>query len=513
MRGTILHVAYSESAVAAADSACIPVRSAAFLLSGVYRICLAVVYVPIKRPTQEARDHFSTAQGDGMMESAAATASDEPGHYGDDCLPEYDHPAEETLPRSPRKRRDSDLGRCSSPKKMHVVIPAPGRPSMVNAWAAAVQHARNLLSEETQARIGTLNDGSRWYAQTRLDDTSESQTHLLSSLLVNGRCQWPDCKAYCSTAYDYFKHIHAEHFIGEKTVAQFRIQTNLVQQLGKMLEKEILCLSAMYAYLSSSLEKGEDRPKETTDSAERANHEPDDASEEAKTPSPPTSRSTWQEPQRLPQDDDAEMVRQAMEPYRSIDSRPPITYIVLIRQAILESTTRQLALCDIYQWFSSNFIFFKPNVPAWKNAVRHNLSLHKCFVRVENFKGAVWTVNEVEYQRRKSHRAQPALPYLGKEELPSRTSLPRVRRRRSLSTSVAVTGDLAAGTPFYAGPSYVLPRAAMLFPPPLSVPAPFNSPSIRYITSEEATEGDLLTKEIKREDEGDANVIDRQRLK
>lgn len=33
--------------------------------------------------------------------------------------------------------------------------------------------------------------------------------------------------------------------------------------------------------------------------------------------------------------------------------------------------------------------------------MRHNLSLHKCFVRVENVKGAVWTVDEVEYQKRR----------------------------------------------------------------------------------------------------------------
>lgn len=33
--------------------------------------------------------------------------------------------------------------------------------------------------------------------------------------------------------------------------------------------------------------------------------------------------------------------------------------------------------------------------------MRHNLSLHKCFVRVENVKGAVWTVDEREYQKRR----------------------------------------------------------------------------------------------------------------
>lgn len=39
-----------------------------------------------------------------------------------------------------------------------------------------------------------------------------------------------------------------------------------------------------------------------------------------------------------------------------------------------------------------------------KNAVRHNLSLHKCFMRVENVKGAVWTVDEVEFYKRRPQR-------------------------------------------------------------------------------------------------------------
>jgi hypothetical protein len=36
--------------------------------------------------------------------------------------------------------------------------------------------------------------------------------------------------------------------------------------------------------------------------------------------------------------------------------------------------------------------------------VRHNLSLHKCFMRVENVKGAVWTVDEVEFYKRRPQR-------------------------------------------------------------------------------------------------------------
>lgn len=44
-----------------------------------------------------------------------------------------------------------------------------------------------------------------------------------------------------------------------------------------------------------------------------------------------------------------------------------------------------------------------------QNAVRHNLSLHKCFMRVENVKGAVWTVDELEFHKR---RPQKSLKYV-----------------------------------------------------------------------------------------------------
>lgn len=43
-------------------------------------------------------------------------------------------------------------------------------------------------------------------------------------------------------------------------------------------------------------------------------------------------------------------------------------------------------------------------VVSSQNAIRHNLSLHKCFVRVESEKGAVWTVDEFEFRKKRSQR-------------------------------------------------------------------------------------------------------------
>lgn len=51
-----------------------------------------------------------------------------------------------------------------------------------------------------------------------------------------------------------------------------------------------------------------------------------------------------------------------------------------------------------------NFVIINYHVYALKNAVRHNLSLHKCFMRVENVKGAVWTVDELEFYKRRPQR-------------------------------------------------------------------------------------------------------------
>lgn len=89
---------------------------------------------------------------------------------------------------------------------------------------------------------------------------------------------------------------------------------------------------------------------------------------------------------------------------------------------------------EIYNWFQDTFAFFRRNAATWKvclsfsnahskslfqNAVRHNLSLHKCFNRVENVKGAVWTVDEVEFYKRRPQRApNTALVSRGRRQSP-----------------------------------------------------------------------------------------------
>ncbi|XP_059351948.1 forkhead box protein P2-like isoform X2 [Daphnia carinata] len=87
--------------------------------------------------------------------------------------------------------------------------------------------------------------------------------------------------------------------------------------------------------------------------------------------------------------------------YRNTDVRPPFTYASLIRQAIIESPERQLTLNEIYTWFQNTFCYFRHNAATWKNAIRTNLSLHKCFVRYEDDFGSYWMVDDAEFVRRR----------------------------------------------------------------------------------------------------------------
>ncbi|XP_054154803.1 uncharacterized protein LOC128953341 [Oppia nitens] len=104
--------------------------------------------------------------------------------------------------------------------------------------------------------------------------------------------------------------------------------------------------------------------------------------------------------------DITEEITRNREFYKNAEVRPPFTYASLIRQAIIESSDKQLTLNEIYNWFQNTFCYFRRNAATWKNAVRHNLSLHKCFMRVENVKGAVWTVDEMEFYKRRPQRLQ-----------------------------------------------------------------------------------------------------------
>ncbi|XP_037832959.1 forkhead box protein P1-like isoform X2 [Kryptolebias marmoratus] len=209
-----------------------------------------------------------------------------------------------------------------------------------------------------------------------------------NALFVSGLCCWPGCGAVLEDFSSFLKHLHSEHRHGDRSIGQWRVQQDIVQYMERQLVLEKQKLLAMQLHLSehrySEMLTNEDRlqPWSVTPVDELVQHDHT------------ANGSDHLLPDLVP----------TIECYKYNNIRPPYTYAYLIRWSILESPDKQRTLNEIYNWFTTMFFYFRHNTATWKNAVRHNLSLHKCFVRVEGGKGAVWTVDEREYQRRKGQK-------------------------------------------------------------------------------------------------------------
>ncbi|XP_019734946.1 forkhead box protein P1-B isoform X2 [Hippocampus comes] len=255
-------------------------------------------------------------------------------------------------------------------------------------------------------------------------------------LYGHGVCKWPGCEAVFDDFHSFLKHLNNEHALDDRSTAQCRVQMQVVQQLELQLAKDKERLQAMMTHLhvKSTEPKATPQPLNLVSNITLSKSNPPEASPPLSLPQTPTTptapltplsqthsvitannlhsmgpmRRRYSEKYNMPISPD---LSQNKEFYMNADVRPPFTYASLIRQAILESPEKQLTLNEIYNWFTRMFAYFRRNAATWKNAVRHNLSLHKCFVRVENVKGAVWTVDEIEFQKRRPQKisGSPAL--------------------------------------------------------------------------------------------------------
>ncbi|XP_077581739.1 forkhead box protein P1-B-like isoform X1 [Stigmatopora nigra] len=255
-------------------------------------------------------------------------------------------------------------------------------------------------------------------------------------LYGHGVCKWPGCEAVFDDFPSFLKHLNNEHALDDRSTAQCRVQMQVVQQLELQLSKDKERLQAMMTHLhvKSTEPKATPQPLNLVSNITLSKSTHPEASPPLSLPQTPTTptapltplsqthsvitannlhsmgpmRRRYSEKYNMPISPD---LSQNKEFYMNADVRPPFTYASLIRQAILESPEKQLTLNEIYNWFTRMFAYFRRNAATWKNAVRHNLSLHKCFVRVENVKGAVWTVDEIEFQKRRPQKisGSPAL--------------------------------------------------------------------------------------------------------
>ncbi|KAM6151705.1 forkhead box protein P3 [Rhynchocyon petersi] len=242
-----------------------------------------------------------------------------------------------------------------------------------------------------------------------LPSTLSAITQGSYPLLANGICKWPGCEKVFEKPEDFLKHCQEDHLLDEKGRAQCLLQREMVQSLEQQLVLEKEKLGAMQAHLARkmALAKAPSVASSnkssccivaagTSGSAPSAWSGPGEASNGLFA----VRRHLWGSHgnNTFPE------FFHNMDYFKFHNMRPPFTYATLIRWAILEAPEKQRTLNEIYHWFTRMFAFFRNHPATWKNAIRHNLSLHKCFVRVESEKGAVWTVDEFEFRKKRSQR-------------------------------------------------------------------------------------------------------------
>ena len=82
--------------------------------------------------------------------------------------------------------------------------------------------------------------------------------------------------------------------------------------------------------------------------------------------------------------------------------RPGPSFACIIGQAILKCSAGGLSLEHIYRYVETAYPYFRTGDGAWRNSVRHNLSIHKMFEtipRTEKFppgKGGIWIIHDDE---------------------------------------------------------------------------------------------------------------------
>ncbi len=142
------------------------------------------------------------------------------------------------------------------------------------------------------------------------------------------------------------------------------------------------------------------------ESTEHTEPVPPDQERVATVPPKPAKEKKPAKPPRSPSPvfDESQMTPEQL-------AKPQSSYVILIHEALSNSTAGQMSLPQIYRAIERRYPFYKLRVQTqgWQSSVRHNLSQHPAFCKIErDGKGWMWgLVPEIPINKEKKRRATP----------------------------------------------------------------------------------------------------------
>eukprot|EP00128_Syssomonas_multiformis_P012844 Colp12_sorted_trinity150504_noHs@16016 len=140
-----------------------------------------------------------------------------------------------------------------------------------------------------------------------------------------------------------------------------------------------------------------------------------------------------------------------LDEQQTMFAKPPYSFSCLIALAIDHHPEKRMTVKELYAWIKDRFPYFCYAKNGWKNSIRHNLSLNKCFMKIardknEPGKGSHWGIDPQQYAafRAEVAKFKGPLPPSHSHLFPNETQLRRynsdsVLSQTSIGSSVSTT--------------------------------------------------------------------------
>ncbi|MCJ1399376.1 hypothetical protein MMC11_002578 [Xylographa trunciseda] len=154
-------------------------------------------------------------------------------------------------------------------------------------------------------------------------------------------------------------------------------------------------------------EEQTEEPSQTREMTERTDSIPPEQALPAQPPKPAKEKRPPKPPRSpSPVFDEATLTAEQL-------AKPAQSYVILIHEALTNSKTGAMSLPQIYRAIERRYPYYKLRVQTtgWQSSVRHNLSQHPAFRKIErDGKGWMWgLVPEISIEKEKKRRPSPPL--------------------------------------------------------------------------------------------------------